>query len=345
MKFITRKISLNKDLKLKNINDMAHIALCADKNVIYSLGVAVYSLAKHLAMPGMFHLFINGTITDSDCKRLKVLSTQYSVPIVLYYVDNTIFKTLHFSDVISVTTYYRLIVPHVLGELGIQRVLYIDTDILCVRDISSMFQLDLGNKIAMVGLDYSLVPKNKVWWQTHCGDIGMAGLTYFNAGMMLIDIPKYIAENIGYRALALAQQRAYAYMDQDVLNILLEGKVLFDEKHEYNCTLSIPDERFPWDVKIVHFTGFKKPWKLYTSHWGKNISQNPKPQYGNTWKYGFYELWRQYAAASPWKNRPFDTPQNAHEWRWVSDMYRRNGQYGKALQTYGIYVKHKFGKN
>lgn len=40
------------------INEIAHIVLCADKNVIQSLGITIYSVAKHITIPCMFHIFL-----------------------------------------------------------------------------------------------------------------------------------------------------------------------------------------------------------------------------------------------------------------------------------------------
>lgn len=284
----------------QNTETNNQIVLCGDKNVIRALGVTVYSIAKHSKKECTFHIFFNGTLPVSDEEKLKELGNKFAVSIIIYRINPDIFKELYSSKFISITAYYRLMVPYVLIEDNIQKVLYIDSDVLCVKDISPVFTLDLSSSIAFVGKDNSIVPKNQIWWKQHCKKIGMAGTEYFNSGMLLINMPAYIKHNIGKKALALAAKTDYAHMDQDVLNIVLEGNVLFDEKNEYNCTMSIPDDLVSPDVRIVHFTGFKKPWKLYTSHWGDDVSQNPQPKNGNSWKYQYYKLWRDYAAESPW---------------------------------------------
>ncbi len=344
MELVKRSIELWPCKKEYNINDIAHIVLCADKNVIRSLGVTIYSVAKYITIPCMFHIFFNGDLSRVDEARFKEIGKNFSVAISLYWLDASQFNMLHTSRHISVTAYYRLLVPYVLKEHGIFRFLYIDTDILCIRDIANIFSFDLNDKIALVVKDLNLIPANQTWWKKHCKEIGMSTMEYFNSGMMLINVEPYVREDIGQQAVILASERSYEHMDQDVLNILLEGKVLFDEEHKYNCTMSVPDSLVPNSVKLIHFTGFKKPWKLYTSYWGNSFAQNPKPKNGNTWKYAYYKIWREYAAQSPWHDVPFDAPRNAHEWRWVSDMYWRNQEYGKAIAAYGQYLKHKFIK-
>lgn len=327
------------------INEIAHIVLCADKNVIQSLGITIYSVAKHITIPSMFHIFFNGEMPEKDKIRLLDIGEEFSLSISIYWLDGSIFNTLHTSRHISVTAYYRLLVPYVLKERGINHFLYLDTDILCIRDIANIFSMMMDDDmVALVVKDYNAIPANQKWWLEHCRDIGMKATDYFNSGMMFININQYVRYDIGNKAIELAIAKSYEHMDQDVLNILLERKVIFDERHEYNCTMSVPDDLVPDTVKLIHFTGFKKPWKLYTSYWGNDVSQNPKPKHGNTWKYAYYKIWREYAAQSPWHDVPFDAPRNAHEWRWVSDMYRRNREYGKAIAAYGQYLKYKFIK-
>ena len=100
--------------------------------------------------------------------------------------------------------------------------------------------------------------------------LGMKGDDYFNSGMMLIDVGRYVAEDIGHKALALAASKAFPYMDQDVLNIVLEGKTYFTSSIAYNCKVFTRDERFELEkdeVKIIHYTGKNKPWKFYTPFW------------------------------------------------------------------------------
>ena len=128
-------------------------------------------------------------------------------------------------------------------------------------------------------------------WKHYCRAIGMKTNKYFNSGVLLLNISKYLKNDIGIKALLLLKNNQYKYMDQDVLNILLEGKCSYDPDITYNCTMSVTNDKyqkyFDDGIKIVHFTGDKKPWKLFTSIWGE---QN-NPASNNdvyAWKYQYY---------------------------------------------------------
>lgn len=221
-------------------------------------------------------------------------------------------------------------------QFVIKKALYVDTDLLCLNDISELFHVNLDNFIALVTEDAisSILEK-------HCRNIGMQENSYFNSGVLLINIPEYIKYDIGKKAVKLAQDKNYIYMDQDVLNILLENKVKIDITYKYNCTMSVSDSQIPDIIDIVHFTGSQKPWKAYTTLWGSNKDPIPFKKSKSKWKYQYYALWRQYAAESPWADVPYDTPKNVHEWRWLSDMYRKNGEFIKAVKAYYRYVTAK----
>ena len=90
----------------------------------------------------------------------------------------------------------------------------------------------------------------------------------------------------------------------------------------------------------MHFTGDKKPWKLFTLNWGENECISRNDVY--SWKYQYYKKWREYAKASPWKDVPLSLPQNAHEWRYLSKMYLKTGEYIYALKAYAKYLTIKF---
>ena len=169
----------------------------------------------------------------------------------------------------------------------------------------------------------------------------MKGNDYFNSGMMLIDVGRYVAANIGHKALALAAAKAFPYMDQDVLNIVLEGKTYFTTSLAYNCKVFTRDERFEQEkdeVKIIHYTGKNKPWKFYTTFWHGGYHVRGERC---SWIYPYYALWREYAAQSPWKNVPYVMP-TYKDWRYLSKMYYNNGEYTNAVSAYWQYLRKKF---
>lgn len=314
----------------QNFNQYNNVVLCSDKNVVRGLGVTIASVARH-NQNCAFHIFFNGELTQDDTERFYVLASRYKQPIYMYWIDDTLLQGMYSTQYISITAYYRFLVPYVLEKFNIRKCLYLDTDILCLQNLQELFHKNLENKIAYVINNSS---KSIEWWKKHCLKIGMKKNLYFNSGVMLLNIDKYVNQDIGWKAVKLANSQTYKHMDQDVLNILLEGNVIFDTSYTFNCSLSVHDDELPKKIAIVHFTTGNKPWKLFTSHWG---DINPKDK-AHSWKFKYYKLWRQCSAESPWADVPYDIPTNAHEWRYLSNMYFKNYEYGKAISSYWQYL-------
>lgn len=337
MNFLKQRIILNPKTNLTN-TEMGHIVLCSDKNVLRALGVTVVSVLEHTCIPCHIHIFYNGIMEEADKQKFNTLARQYDISISIYYLDNMAVSELPHNEAISVTAYYRLLVPYILKTFDVNTCLYLDTDILIFHDMRELFSIDLQAHAAYVIKD---AISNTSHWNDYCKQIGMKGHSYFNSGVMVLNNDVMVRDDLGMKAIQLASAHHFTYMDQDVLNVILEGNVIFDAAPMYNCTMGVTNQEYHLlgeeQIKIVHFTGTKKPWKKFTRYWG---DKNPR-DLTHSWAFSYYKKWRQYAAKSPWADVPFEEPETYSEWRYLSAMYRRNGEYGKAISAYCIYINKK----
>lgn len=327
------------DTQVNEFNDRANILLCSDKNVIRGLGVTIISVLENITMPCAIHIAFNGILPEDEEKRLVEIANKYEVPLTVYWIDDSTIQQLNSNSFITVTTYYRLLVPYILNEFNIKKCLYLDTDILCARDISDWYKQSLDNVIAAVTKDATSQPGLRE--TKTCQKLGMNGLKYFNAGILLINVAEYVKNDIGNKAIKLCSEQRFGEMDQDVLNIILEGHVAFNESYAYNCGMSVRNSEVPESIFLVHFTGAKKPWKLCTSELAKNT---PTFFDNHSWKYSYYELWRKYLKISPWSELSFDMPKNYREWRYLSNMYFRTGKFILGAKAYFKYLSSKSDK-
>ena len=81
---------------------------------------------------------------------------------------NTIFfngesiKLPKYIDYISINTYYRLFAPYLLPE-DVDRILYLDSDIICNGNIMDLYNDDFDNKL-IIGCE-NMLPKNLQVWR------------------------------------------------------------------------------------------------------------------------------------------------------------------------------------
>lgn len=169
---------------------------------------------------------------------------------------------------LSIETYYRLIAAELLPD-DLDRILYLDADIVVNGSLMYFYNIDLKGNAAAVCEDTIANFREDI--RTRIG-LPKEG-TYFNAGVILFHMPewkKYITKEKVTEL--LTNGRYYPFHDQDILNILLEGKLLYMPPFLYNFEVVLArdyKEYFEKNVKelkispiIYHYAGDQcaKPW-------------------------------------------------------------------------------------
>jgi lipopolysaccharide biosynthesis glycosyltransferase len=198
-------------------------------------------------------------------------------------------------------TYVRFQLPDLLPD--VERLLYLDVDLLVLRRIDELFDSDLSGAPLGACNDFALTiyaaqtglqidPTNGVTSSggievaSYLGDtVGLAAgceRRYFNAGVLLIDLKLWREQAVAKRAVeaALAHPE-FVFHDQDALNSVLWADYQeLDHKWNANASCSNPayleksgatELAICWDWAtnpyIVHFSGSSKPWnpRSYTT--------------------------------------------------------------------------------
>lgn len=268
-----------------------HIAACCDENYVPYVAVMMLSaLASTTGTPITFHL-INCSISPESLRKLRGLISRHSGQLEIYQPDDQLYlglPTLRYGEAV----YQRINLPEYIPP-DIGRILYIDADTLVLGDLNDLWQLDLeGHLVAAVE---NLSPRA-------CKDIGLLRTEYFNSGVLLIDLEGWRRENIHHQVTDYARENAHKlqYVDQCSLNAVLRGRWLrlmpdWNQQSDIYKVVKKYQEGSSYtqqgmedailDPKIVHFTGKKKPWKVYCFH-------------------PFKAQHREFLETTPWANLP-----------------------------------------
>ncbi len=176
--------------------------------------------------------------------------------------ENPFSKSLYLSRHGSATYLRLLIPPLVLGRY--KRLLYLDSDIFVGGSgIDRLFAIDMLNAPVAAVRDNlqwrtpkRLVPEFKA--------VGLSSIPYFNAGVLLIDVERYLSEGILEKCLQLlaTHPKILRRHDQSLLNLVLKGRwAELSPVWNWQYTWS---SRFFADLaepRLIHFIGPRKPWK------------------------------------------------------------------------------------
>lgn len=295
-----------------------HVAFGVDSNFLRPMGVTMVSLIQNNPdISFVFHV-LTFAISDADRDRLHQLETQFGVKVYVYVVDAATFG--------GGANFIRWLIPETLRDIT-DKVLYLDADILCFGSIKDLVEMDISKDIAAVVSDTPEIVEKQ------CRLLGLRHGKYFNSGMLYINIPNWISQDITSTTMRLALEggRTFTFRDQDPLNIVLDGRTRYiDTKWDflYNLQDSIHDNVFSMrpldDVALVHFAARIKPWHGWSMHEAKDI-------------------FLKYQSLSPWAGMPLlDTPRNHKEMHRFSVILRKKRRFFSSVRWYVKYLIAKY---
>ena len=297
-----------------------HIAFGISKNFSFPVGVLITSILENNSdIKISFHIFIDNKISDKELKRFNSLVNKYNTNMSLYEIDNSEFLNLDDRE-FTIATYYRFAIPYQLKNIT-DKYLYIDADMISIKDIKDFFNINLTNKIAGVVEDFSLnMGGYPILLNNH----------YFNAGMMYINLQEWMKQQVSEKCISILrevnlnpkQKEKYGLefrcFDQDALNIVLKNKVIYLEpKYNFLANISLKHNKnltkVPDDTIFIHYHGFNKPWHEWCFH--------PLARY-----------FRHYKEISPWQNEPLDTkPTKYRQMRLYAKYFIKKRKIFKAF--------------
>ncbi len=97
-------------------------------------------------------------------------------------IDKAIFKNVVTSDRIPATAYFRIEIPELFRDKNVEKVLYMDCDMIALTDITKLWETDLQ--------DHILAAVEDAGFHQRLEKMGIKTKSnrYFNSGLMLINV-------------------------------------------------------------------------------------------------------------------------------------------------------------
>ena len=271
------------------------IVVCTDHRYVMPTGVMMYSVCvNNLDMDVVFHIIADDSLTDEDRHDLEDILRPFDGKTAIFYAINKDMFNCHFPEGLynlSMVTYYRLFIPEILST-AIDKVLYLDGDVIVRHSLRSLWNTDIGNDAVRVV--YDAFEDSSVF-----NRLGYASeLGYFNAGVMLINLKYWRDHTVtkDFMSYMRDHSKDIKWHDQDVLNFVFSEKKSFmplkyNLQHGFlwkqpNFDLRQYKKEFDEACKdpvIVHFTG-EKPWNVY--------QRKPHPFRSTFYKYQNQTKWK-----------------------------------------------------
>ncbi|MBD2445796.1 glycosyltransferase family 8 protein [Nostoc sp. FACHB-152] len=273
------------------IDDTAPIAVvCAsDNNYAMGLSVTIRSVLENLQGNRKINLFvIDGGIKNNNKKRiLKSLSTLkcdikfIKIPDVLLqkviesHKPSRSGRSESKAKHVSIASFYRFLIPELVPN-SLDRIIYLDCDLIVKGNLEEIWLTDLGDNYVLAVQDSWIPYVSSSTSFLNYKELGIpANTKYFNAGVLVINLNKWRADNITTKSIRYFMENFeyIGWYDQGVLNGLFAGQ-WGELDPRWNATTHIfgfqswnqspfTEEvyaRIIHDPYIIHFVSEKKPW-------------------------------------------------------------------------------------
>ncbi|MDR0410197.1 MAG: glycosyltransferase family 8 protein [Spirochaetaceae bacterium] len=251
------------------------VCFCANDKYLPYTAVTIQSIAENSNADNFYKLYI--LYSDISEKYQEMLKEQVSAyknfsldfVDVNDYVEKHNLNEVYTTEAFSKEVYYRLLIPYMFSNYD--KVIYLDSDIICLTDIAKMADGDSGCMIKAVR-DYEFLI-NGSEFRRRAEELGLKDdHNYFNSGVIVFNTNIFIQEISEEKLFDYVRRNMYSAPDQDILNIVCEGKVDFLEMNwnVFEVDMSkkmIKEFRSAYNIArknpyIIHYSRVK-PWKNF----------------------------------------------------------------------------------
>ena len=167
----------------------------------------------------------------SKIKNVTITVLKPENPELSMYAKNTKIENFH----VSKTALFKFFLPDLIKDLD--KVLYLDSDILINGDLSELFNTDISDYYIAAADDMGdlkLADGRSYMAQ----NIGLYTTHYFNSGVMLLNLEKMRKDNARDALIQYKLHGNNVFMDQDALNVVLGKKrKIIDTKYNFCFSL------------------------------------------------------------------------------------------------------------
>ena len=239
------------------------IFFAIDDGYIPFLAVAIKSLIENASKEYEYIIKVLHTnVKEKNVRKIKKFETEnVNIEFVnLSYYIKKVQDKLYTRDYYTNTTYFRMFLPELYPQYD--KVLYLDSDIVVLGDISQLYNTEIGTNLVAAAPD-DITQYNKVFQEYAEKVVGVVKYqNYFNAGILLMNLDQLRKFNFQDKFLYLLGTVKFSVaQDQDYLNRLCKGRVTLIN-NQWDIMPVINRKINKEDIKIIHYNFAYKPWRF-----------------------------------------------------------------------------------
>lgn len=229
-----------------------------DKTGNYSVwvGVAMQSIIENTKSSICFHILHDETLNPENRKKLIQVALAGRKRVMFHFLDKSLFQeAMEQMEMYTIGALFRIMLPELLPDLD--KIIYLDADILANRDIKELWNTDISNYCLAAVQDLGIA---RGIWSIAVKRKEVPADRYFNSGVLYMNLKKIRTEG-NMRELILEylkRTKETDLPDQDALNVVYGEKTLFLEQDWNSFVRPLRAQNVKnLEKKFYHFVGTK----------------------------------------------------------------------------------------
>lgn len=269
---------------MKSSDDITLMMVC-DNHLIVMLGALLKSIEKsHYTSEPITIYIINDNINKKNIRKIQETVSNSLIHIVWKTMDEVLPRGLKLplhKTALPKSIYARLFIHRVV-PVSVKKIIYLDSDMLLIKDISKLWHMPMGDYVIGAVQDKMKVVSSAWGAIKNYRVLGLAPDTkYFNAGLLLINLEKWRLMNAAGSIMDIINDNIdyVTFTDQYGLNVLFVNNWLELEAHWNSYSMDEIE-----DPSLIHFIGVKPIYKTY--------------HYNHSYYKKFYDILKE----TPWRD-------------------------------------------
>ena len=259
------------------------IVLAANNFYVPYLSVCLQSIYNNISEKNNYDIVVFHTdITEENKNNLKSMASIYkNIRLSFINVNRRVYNyRLQAKEHITTETFYRFLILDIMKSYS--KVVYIDCDIIVKADIAELYNENIGNNLIAAASDPDFLGQINDGHKDTMDYVKKImklknPYEYFQAGVLIFNVDELNKITTVKKLFDMADTGLYKYSDQDILNIICEGRV-YKLDMTWNFITDCERNRYahviryaPRDImtmyeesrkspKIIHYAGYLKPW-------------------------------------------------------------------------------------
>ncbi len=245
-----------------------NILFCINHDYVSQFINCLYSL---LRFKEDYHIYIFHTNLTKEDKLFIIDSFESLARFHFIYIDQEMLRDFPTTKRYPLEIYYRILAAKYLPDT-LERILYLDADIIVIRSLQSLYETKMEN-------EYYAACSHVRQFLTFFNNRRLGSkqmYPYINTGVLLMNLEQLRKYQNKQEIISFVQRYHHRLFlpDQDIISILYGGKIKTVDTMIYNLS-----DRLLWlynlqhcfhkreidwikqHVYIIHYCGKNKPWK------------------------------------------------------------------------------------